>query len=76
MNQLAKLLLWLRPSYFDIDLSAIQRLGAARSHTQFHQEIENLHYVRNRDRGPMARVFPLGLSIEKLVKLQSLLTKE
>ncbi len=75
MDRLAKLLLWLRPGYFDIDLSAIQRLGAVMSRTQFHQEIENLHYVQNRDRGLLARRFPLGLSLDKLMQLEPLLSE-
>ncbi len=72
MNFLAKFLFWLRPHYFDIDLSAIQRLGSTSNRTQFFQEIENLHYVQNRDRGIFARTFPVGVSLDKLALLESL----
>jgi len=73
LSFLCVILVKLYPTYFEIESLAIGRLALVQNRVQFQAEIEDLHYLQQRDPGLLWHTFPVGLSLQKLMKLSTLL---
>lgn len=62
--------LW-RPGFFKEDHEAIRRLGATRGREHFRAELNDLHYITQRDGGWLRRKFGLHISLTRLERLHA-----
>ena len=76
LNRLANCLTRIFPRFYEIDILALKRIGATRSRIEFENETNDLFYLQRRDRGFIARGFPICVSVEKLSRLVTLLPKQ
>ncbi len=60
--------LW-KPGFFKDDHEAIRRLGATRGRDHFRAELNDLHYITQRDGGWLRRRLGLHVSLSRLEKL-------
>ncbi len=72
---LAGLVALCRPGFFKDDHAAIQRLGATRGLEHFRAELNDLHYVTQRDGGWLRRKLGLHVSLSRLEKLYTRLCR-
>lgn len=68
---LAALVALCRPGFFKDDLEAIRRLGATRGRDHFRAELDDLHYVTQRDGGWLRRRLGLHVSLSRLANLRA-----
>ncbi len=62
--------LW-KPDFFKDDQAAIRRLGATRGLDHFRAELNDLHYVTQRDGGWLRRRVGLHVSLSRLERLHA-----
>lgn len=62
--------LW-KPGFFKEDRLAIRRLGATRSRDHFRAELNDLHYITQRDGGWLRRRLGLHVSLSRLERLHA-----
>jgi len=68
---LAGLLALWKPGFFEADHAAIRRLGETRGRAHFRAELNDLHYITQRDGGWCRRKLGLHVSLSRLERLHA-----